>query len=75
MTTLEVLVERIDNLKVDLNEKHHQNRNSIHKLNGEVERLNTQIWLLKLKIAGWAGGGSAISVGILEFFKWLLTHK
>lgn len=75
MTTLEVLVERIDNLKVDLNEKHNQNRNSIHKLNGEVSRLNDQIWLLKLKIAGWAGGGSALSVGIMEFLKWVFSHK
>lgn len=75
MASLEVLEERLKYLKEDLHGKHQQNRNDIHAVKGELEKLNNQIWLLKLKIAGWAGGGSAVSVGLLEFFKWLFHHQ
>lgn len=85
MTTLGVLEERLKNLKeqlkssiedakTDVDEKHRQNRSDVHKIYGELQKLNDQIWLLKLKIAGYAGGGSAIAVGLEQFIKWLVHH-
>lgn len=74
MTTLAVLEERVKSLREDLQSKHQQNRGDIHKIKDELQTLNEQIWLLKLKIAGYAGGGSAIAVALEQLIKWLIHH-
>ena len=74
MTTLAVLEERLKGLREDLQSKHTQNRKDIHDIKDEIQTLNNQIWLIKLKIASYAGGGSAAAVSIVEFIKWLIHH-
>jgi hypothetical protein len=71
---LEVLEERIGNLKETQVINHTQNRKDIHAIKNELETMNNQIWLIKLKIAAYSGGGSALAVGIMEAVKWLFHH-
>jgi len=68
--SLGVLGERVSNLKSDLDTKHTQNRRDIHLLRNSVEELNQQIWLLKVKIAGYS---SAAGILTAVFIK-LLDH-
>lgn len=85
MTTLAVLEERLkglreelqrraDDIRTDVEIRHKQNRGDIHQIRDELQTMNDQIWLLKLKIASYAGGGSAAAVSVVEFIKWLIHH-
>lgn len=71
----QVMIERVENLKSDLNTKHSQNRKDIHDIKGEVEDVKNQIWMLKLKLAAYAAGGSigggsiaAVIIKIVEHY-------
>lgn len=64
--TLAVIVERVNNLKEDLDEKHLQNRQDIHKMRSDIQVLSQQIWLVKLKIAGYAAGGGVLTGVVLK---------
>ena len=67
--TLAVIVERVNNLKEDLDEKHDQNTRAIHAMRNDIQNLSQQIWLVKLKIAGYAAGGGVITGIVLKFIE------
>jgi hypothetical protein len=69
--TVAVLVERIENLRDSLEEKHKQNRGDIHKMENEIQALTNQIWLIKLKLAGFSAAGASAGVGLVELIKYL----
>lgn len=71
----QVMIERVENLKTDLNTKHSQNRRDIHDIKNEVQEVKDQIWMLKLKLAAYAAGGSigggsiaAIIIKVIEHY-------
>jgi hypothetical protein len=70
-----VIIERIEHLKNTQTENHKQNRGSIHAANGKLERIENEIWLLKIKVAGYAGLGSTVATLIFEGVKYWAGHK
>jgi hypothetical protein len=62
----DVLTERVDNLKDDLNSKHKQNRDSIHGINNRIETLTSEIWMLKIKIVGYASGAGVLTAVLVK---------
>lgn len=71
----QVMIERVENLKSDLNTKHSQNRKDIHDIRSEVQEVQQQIWMLKLKLAAYAAGGSigggsiaAVIIKVMEHY-------
>jgi hypothetical protein len=72
--SLMVLIERIENLKLTLDEKHTQNRKDIHLLRNDVQSLTNQIWLIKLKLAAYAAGGSVLGGSVATGIIKLIEH-
>jgi hypothetical protein len=70
--SMAVLVERVENLTHKLEEKHQQNRKDIHKMQNDIQALTNQIWLIKIKLAGFAAAGAGGAVGVAELIKWLV---
>jgi hypothetical protein len=74
-----VIIERIDNMKTDVREKHIQNRKDIHDIRAQLEELFGELWKLKLKIAFYSGAGSVIGaiVGVVasKIFEALVHHN
>lgn len=67
-----VIKNQIDNLeknsakenreiREDLEEKHVENRASIHKLRTDLQKVCDEVWKLKIKIAGYAAIGGAVA--------------
>ena len=71
---VQVLSERISNLSVNLNEKHSQNRRDVHTMRNDIQLLSQQVWLIKLKLAAYAAGGSAIGGGTVVGIIKLIQH-
>lgn len=69
-----VLVERVQNLKDDLDSKHTQNRKDIHLMRSEIQALSNQIWLIKLKLAAYAGVGGLVGAGGITGLIKLIEH-
>ncbi len=65
-----VIGERISSMKADIDNKHKQNRDSIHSINGRLDILTNQMWLLKLKIVGYTSGAGVLTGVLLK----LLDH-
>jgi hypothetical protein len=72
-----VILERIVNMKDDINTKHEQNRSSIHSINNRLQIIQDRLWTLKIKIAVYSAVAgifttiitSIIAAGIKYFFK------
>jgi hypothetical protein len=72
-----VILERIINMKDDINTKHEQNRSSIHSINNRLQIIQDSVWKLKIKIAAYSAVAgvittiitSIIAAGIKYFFK------
>jgi hypothetical protein len=72
-----VILERIINMKDDINTKHEQNRSSIHSINNWLQIIQDDVWKLKIKIAVYSAVAgvittiitSTIAAGIKHFFK------
>lgn len=71
---VQVLAERINNLTASLNEKHSQNRRDNHTMRNDIQLLSNQIWLIKLKLAAYAAGGSALGGGTVVGLIKLIQH-
>lgn len=69
--TLAVLAERIHNLSRNLDEKHIQNRRDIHKMQNDIQTLTNQVWLIKLKLAGFSALGSAAGVAVVKLVEFI----
>jgi hypothetical protein len=66
-----VLIERMENLKRELDEKHSQNRRDIHLLRNKQQEILDAVWLIKLKLALWSGGGGVLTAGAIELLRHL----
>lgn len=66
-----VLIERMENLKRELDEKHSQNRRDIHLLRNKQQEILDAVWLIKLKLALWSGGGGVLTAGVIEILRHL----
>jgi hypothetical protein len=72
-----VILERIDNMKKDIDDKHKQNRSSIHSLHGMLQTIQDDVWNLKVKIAVYSSVAGVITtivtalvkIGFEHFFK------
>jgi hypothetical protein len=72
-----VILERIVNMKDDINTKHEQNRSSIHSINNRLQIIQDGLWKLKIRIAVYSAVAgvfttiitSIIAAGIKYFFK------
>lgn len=67
-----VTLERLDNMQRDVNEKHEQNRNSIHDMRAVLQKVVDDIWKLKLKLAGYAAVGGAIAASVAKLIEHVL---
>lgn len=59
-----VIVERLAHMERDVDFKHNQNRNSIHAINDQLQKLTNEVWMIKVKIVGYASGAGVLT-GIL----------
>ena len=67
--SLAVLNERVENLRDNLDEKHAQNRRDIHLLRNKQQEILDAVWLIKLKLALWSGGGGVLTAGVIELLR------
>lgn len=56
-----IMLERLDNTRLDVETKHEQNRKSIHDMREQLQHCIDDIWKLKIKIAGYSAIGGAIA--------------
>lgn len=71
---VQVLAERVNNLTTSLNEKHSENRGDIHAMRVDIQRVEHQIWLIKIKLAAYAAGGGLVGAGGVTGFLKLVEH-
>lgn len=64
--SLDVLVERVENLKGSLEEKHGQNRRDIHAMRNDMQTLAHEVWLIKIKITAYATGAGILTAIALK---------
>lgn len=67
-----VILEKIDNIKEDVNTKHAQNRSSIHDLKNDIHEVCEEVWKLKVKIAGYAAVSGVITAICIHYVEKLI---
>lgn len=73
-TRLAVLEERVSNMMLSLEYKHIENKNSMDATAKELKELQKAVWMLKIKIAGYAAGGGVLAQLVSSGVKQLLQH-
>jgi len=73
--TQATILERLNNTRGDVESKHKQNRSDIHAMRNDIQDLTHEIWMLKLKVAGYSGLGSAIVLAVFKGIELLTQHS
>lgn len=74
-TKLEVLLERLTNTTKDVEEKHTQNRRSIHEIREILQQCVDEIWKLKIKMAAYSIIGGILTVLVEQAVKNMFFKK
>jgi hypothetical protein len=69
-----VLQGQVADMRIDVQNKHSENRNSIHEIRGDIQDVKDSVWKLKIKMAGYSAIAGVATTLVVKLVDYAIKH-